>query len=119
MFVLARGQVSGSSEVTWVSEYPTAPLTDYYAFNTLPDVENIGTVSLFTLDATHIDAVWDAGRAYSVTTVSPSVGPSLLSGHWHREVDSITTITLTLNNENLSTSWVRVSDTAVAPRRQI
>jgi hypothetical protein len=119
MLVLVRAQATSSVEVTWVSEYPTRPLTDYFTFGSLPDVSNIGTVSLFPLSAEDMDEMWSATRANAVTTIYPLLGADLIGRQWSRKVDNETDVLLTLTGDNLSPSWARISDTDIAPRRQL
>ena len=119
MLVRITAQATSFSELTWISEYPTLPLTDYASFGNLPPASDIGSFSIFELSSSEIDQIWDANRAYGTTTVYPSLGDALVGTHWSREVDSVVNIVLTLDNNNLSTSWARVNETDLAPRRQV
>ena len=119
MLVLARAQATSYPEVTWVSEYPATPLTDYGVFGSLPTADLLGTISLTSLTESDMDALWSNSREYSVTTVFPKEGQASQSEHWSAEVDSDTNIVLTLSNNNLSTSWARVNGTDITPRREV
>lgn len=119
MLVRVRGQAASAAEVEWVSEYPTAPLTDYYTFGDMPETSEIGTVSLFSLASQDIDSIWSASRASNDTIIYANLGSLDTMGHWSREVDTSTSIRLTLVNSNLSSSWVRLNETDIAPRRQL
>ena len=119
MLVLIRAQTTSSEELTWITEYPTMPLKDYASFGGLPPASDVGDVSIFHLSASDMDQIWSASRASGTTTVYPNLGDALTGIHWSREVDSEVDIVLTLDNNNLSTSWARVNDTDLAPRRQV
>lgn len=119
MLVRIRAQATSSEEITWVSEYPTMPLKDYASFGGLPPASDIGTYSIFELSSLDIDQIWSASRANATTTVYPQLGDELLGIHWSREVDTETDVVLSLSNNNLSSSWARLNDTDIAPRRQL
>ncbi len=119
MLVYVTANASDYSPVSWISEHPLSPFTDYSSHGTLPHVSLLGSFSLQNLDASLFDEVWTSSRIGNVTTLYPEEGSGTDDSQWSREVDSVTSIILTLSDENLSTSWVRVNDTDVAPRRQI
>jgi len=119
MLVYVTANATNHPQVNWVSEYPHAPFTDYSSYGTLPHTSLLGSFSLVRLSDNLLDGIWEAGRRDRTTTVYPKLGLDQQVTHWSREVDSVTSIILTLGDENLSTSWVRVNDTDIAPRRQI
>ena len=119
MLMYVTANAANYPQVNWVSEYPLSPYTDYSSHGSLPDVSLLGSFSLISLPSSLIDQVWSAARTQNVTELYPKTGGAADDVHWSREVDSVTSIVLTLSDENLSTSWVRVNDTDVAPRRQI
>ena len=120
MLVYVTAHATNYPQVNWVSEYPHNPYTDYAAYGTLPHVSLLGSYSIVRLPQSSIDQIWSANRTSSgVTSVYPNLGADLVEVHWSREVDSETDVVLTLSNDNISSSWVRVSETDIAPRGQL
>ena len=119
MLVYVTANATNHPQVNWVSEYPHAPFTDYSSYGTLPHVSLLGSFSLVRLSDSLLDGIWEAGRGDQITTVYPKLGLDQQGTHWAREVDSETDVVLTLSNDNISSSWARVNDTDIAPRRQL
>ena len=120
MLVYVTAHATDYSQVSWISEYPHNPYTDYAAYGTLPHVSLLGSYSIIRLPQNLLDQIWTADRTSGgVTTIYPNLGADLLGVQWAREVDSETDVVLKLSNDNISSSWVRVSETDIAPRRQV
>ena len=119
MLVYVTAHATGYPQVNWVSEYPLNPYTDYSSYGDLPHVSLLGSYSLVQLPSTSIDKIWNATRTGVTTTLYPDLGADLAGTHWSREVDTETDVVLSLSNDNISSSWVRVSETDIAPRRQL
>jgi hypothetical protein len=119
MLVYVTAHATEYPQVNWVSEYPLNPYTDYSSYGTLPHVSLLGSYSLVKLPDESIDQIWNAVRTGATTSLYPNLGVDLEGTHWSREVDSETDFVLTLSNDNISSSWVRVSETDIAPRRQL
>jgi hypothetical protein len=118
---LATAQSTQGSLVSWVTEYPLTPFLDYATFGTFPPTEDLGAFSLVALGPQDADSIWNGSRvsALNVTTLYPDLGGTQAGTHWRRDVDTEIDVTLTLSGTNLSTSWVRLSATDIAPRRQL
>jgi hypothetical protein len=119
MLVYVTAHATDHPQVSWVSEYPHNPYTDYSSYGTLPHVSLLGSYSLSVLSDTSLDKIWSATRTLGTTTLYPQIGDDLLGIHWSREVDTETDVVLSLSNDNLSSSWTRLNDTDIAPRRQL
>ena len=119
MLVYVTANVTNYAQINWISEYPHSPHKDYSSFGSLPDASLIGSYSLIEVTSSLIDKIWSAGRVNNTTTLYPNLGSSLVGTHWSREVDSEVDVVLSLNDDNLSTSWARINDTDIAPRRQL
>ena len=120
MLVFVTAHATNYPQVNWVSEYPHDPYIDYSSYGTLPHVSLIGSYSIVTLDESLLDKMWTASRTSSgITSLYPALGTSLAGTQWSREVDNETNVVLTLSNDNTSSSWARINETDIAPRRQL
>ena len=114
MYVTASA--SGHAPVSWVSSNPLNPYLDYISFGSLPDVSLLGSYSIVPLS---IEDIWAVSLSGGTLSLSPRVGAPLFVAPWRRSVDVSTDIILSLNETNLSPSWVRLNDTDIAPRSKI
>jgi|13_taG_2_1085334.scaffolds.fasta_scaffold00077_2 hypothetical protein len=120
MLVYVTAHATNYPQVSWVSEYPHNPYTDYATYGTLPHASLLGAYSIVRLPQDSIDQIWAANRTSSgITSVYLNLGADLVAVQWSREVDNQTNVVLTLSNDNTSSSWARINETDIAPRRQL
>lgn len=120
MLVYVTAHATNYPQVSWVSEYPHSPYTDYASYGTLPHVSLLGSYSIIRLPQSSIDQIWTATRTSSgITGVYPNSDPELGGTQWSQEVDNETNVVLTLSSDNTSSSWARINETDIAPRRQL
>lgn len=120
MLVYVTAHATNYPQISWVSEYPHNPYTDYAAYGTLPHVSLLGSYSVVRLPQSSVDPIWSANRTSSgITSVYPNSDPDLKGTQWSREVDNETHVVLTLSSDNTSSSWARINETDIAPRRQL
>ena len=115
---LADNVAANSGQISWVTRNPTNPYVDYYKLGDKPERNELGDFSLMVLPSQNYDIIWANQSTASKVTIYPTVGSALVEHHWSRSVDNVTNVVLTLNGNNLSTSWVKLSDDKIAPRRQ-
>ena len=118
MLYLAQATSNNSGQITWVTRNPTNPYVDYYKLGDGPERNELGDFSLTILPAQNFDTMWANQSTASTVTIHPTTGSALTEHHWARSVDNEINVALTLNGNNLSTSWVKLSDDNIAPRRQ-
>lgn len=118
MLYLAQATSNNSGQVTWITRTPSNPYVDYYKLGNGPERNELGSFTLTTLPSESYDNIWANQSTAPVVTLYPTSGDALVEHHWARAVDSEINIALTSNSNNLSTSWVKLSDDRIAPRRQ-
>ena len=118
MLYLAQATSNDSGQISWVTKNPVNPYADYYKLGDGPERNELGEVALIILPSENFDTVWANETSVSTVTIYATKGSALTEHHWARSVDNETNVALTLNGNNLSTSWVKISDDKIAPRRQ-
>lgn len=118
MLYLAQATSNSSGQVTWITRTPSNPYVDYYKLGNGPERNELGAFTLTVLPTQDYDTIWLNQSTAPVVTIYPTAGVAATEHHWTRAVDSETDVALTLNSNNLSTSWVKLSDDRIAPRRQ-
>jgi hypothetical protein len=105
------------SLVTWVTSYPRNPWRDYYPLGAQPTKDNLGSYELTPIPAGSEDGVWEYTPS-DPSSVYPVSGAPKSDQFWKRTVDTTTDVILRLSNENTSTTWVRLNETDITPRRR-
>lgn len=116
MLIYVTASASGHPPVSWVSSNPLNPYLDYRSFGSLPGVASLGSYSIVPLT---LEDVWSMSLFKGTLSITPRIGVPLFVAPWRRSVDASTDIIVSLNETNISPSWVRLNDTDIAPRSAI